>query len=133
MNMNDFNRILAATHLRGNKQWSTPSGAILDVLRDLIKEGQISDVSNACRLYSDIHPEAMFFIASNLPALVVNNFKPIGETVDFMEFVAWSEENPNWSNEISGNAMSPKLDGIVDALVEKLREFQQRKVFQTKP
>jgi len=124
MEMDDLKRILAATYQRGNRQWTTPSGAILDVLRDLIGAGQISDVSHACRLYSTVHPEAMFFVASCLPALIVNNYKPIGKTVDFSEFVAWSEKNPNWSNEISGNAMSPRLDGIVDALVEKLREFK---------
>jgi hypothetical protein len=124
MEMSDLNRILAATHQRGNKQWTTPSGAILDVLRDLIMAGQIGDVSSACRLYFTAYPEAMIFVASSLPALIVNNYKRIGETVDFNEFVAWSKRNPKWRDEISSNAMSSTLEGIVDALVEKLRAFK---------
>ena len=59
-----------------------------------------------------------------MPALIVNNYKPIGETVDFDEFAAWSKRNPNWSNELSSNAMSSGFGGVVDALVEKLREFK---------
>jgi hypothetical protein len=124
MEMNDLNRILAATHQRGNKQWATTSGAIIDVLRDLIRARQIADVSNVCRLYFTAYPEAKAFVASSLPALIVNNYKPIGETVDFREFIAWSKRNPNWSTELSSNAMSSGFGGVVDALVEKLREFK---------
>jgi hypothetical protein len=122
MEIDNLNRILATTHQRGDKQWATPAGAILDVLRDLIKAGQISDVSHACRLYSTAHPQARHFVASCLPELIVNNYKPIGETVDFPEFIAWSEENPEWSNKISSNAMSLRLEGIIKGMVENLRE-----------
>jgi hypothetical protein len=101
-----------------------PAGAILNVLRDLIKAGQISDVSHACRLYSTEHPQARHFVASCLPELIVNNYKPIGETVDFREFIAWSEENPEWSNKISSNAIWLRLEGIIKGMVKNLREFK---------
>ena len=63
-------------------------------------------------------------MASCLPELIVNNYKPIGETVDFPEFIAWSEENPEWSNKISSNAIWLRLEGIIKGMVENLREFK---------
>ena len=43
MDIDDLKQILIATHERGNKQWITPAGAILDVFSDLIKAGKLSD------------------------------------------------------------------------------------------
>jgi hypothetical protein len=125
MDVNDLNRILTAALQRGNKQWNTPSGAILDVLRDFIAESKIDEVAEACRLYQTLYPEAIFFVAGSLPALIVNNYKPISEAIDFNGFIAWSEKNRGWNDEISGNAMSPRLAYIVDELVENLRNYKK--------
>src|SRR5262249_3167020 len=100
MDIDDLKQILIATHERGNKQWVTPARAILDVLSDLIKAGKVSDVSHACRLYSAAHPQARHFVASCLPGLIVNNYKPISETVDFTEFIGYRSELPRISRDL---------------------------------
>jgi hypothetical protein len=94
MNSDDLKRVLVATSQRGNTQWNTPSGAILDVLRNFIKENKIAEVADACRLYFSTYKGAAVFIASSLPALLVNNYKPIAAAVNFDEFLEWSECNP---------------------------------------
>ena len=122
----DFKNILKAMFERGDKRWITPSGSIIDVLRAFIKEGEIDKVSVACRLYFKIHGDgAKNYISHHLPGLLVNNYKPICENLNFDQFLHWSNKNPQWQQAIIENAASSQLGVEVRALVADMSSFKR--------
>jgi hypothetical protein len=124
----DFNKLLTAVFDRGDKRWITPSGSITDVLRGFIKEEKIDHVSTACRFYFKIHGiGAANFVSHQLPSLLINNYKPIIGLLAFDEFLNWSNQNPNWEDEIVKNADSPSLGMKVRDLVASLSAFKKSK------
>ena len=124
--LEEFNSVLTAMFERGDKRWVTPSGAIVDVLRAFIKDGKIDNVSMACRIYFKMHGEgAANFVSHQLPALLINNYKPISGVLSFDRFLEWSNQNPDWQNEIINNAASPNLGVKVRDLVASISAFKK--------
>jgi hypothetical protein len=122
----EFNKILVAMFERGDKRWLTPSGSILDVLRAFIKDGKIDSVSIACRMYFKMHGEgAANYVSRHLPGLLINNYKPIIENLNFDQFLQWSNKNSNWQDEIVNSAASPDLGIKVRNLVESMSAFKR--------
>jgi hypothetical protein len=121
MTEDELKRALAAAFERGDRRWITPSGAILDVLRDFVGDGKIDEAAEAYRLYISLHPIAARFIAGALPAILVNWYKPILKAADFETFLEWTTANPDWAEKISSNPAN--LSTIVGDMIKSLEAF----------
>jgi hypothetical protein len=122
----EFEKVLRAMLERGDRRWNTPSGAILDLLRDFASQGKLTEIAEACRLYISAHPTAKTFVAGALPAIILNNYEPFRKVADFDKFLQWTSEKPDWAESIAGNAMSDRLAEIVDNLAKSLAAFRKR-------
>ncbi|MBZ9959026.1 hypothetical protein [Mesorhizobium sp. BR1-1-14] len=101
-----------------------PARAFIDLVRQLVSAGDLDVVSEASRLYFSIYPGAATFVPGSLPGLISNNYPPFKEAAVFKNLVEWSAQNPDWANQVAGSMMSPRLQAIVDDLVQSLREFR---------
>lgn len=52
MTEDELKRALAAAFERADKRWITPSGAILNVLRDIVRDGKIVEAAETYRVYN---------------------------------------------------------------------------------
>ncbi|MDB5376182.1 MAG: hypothetical protein JWR00_628 [Rubritepida sp.] len=127
MTQEQFNDLLKAMFERGNKKWVTPSGSMLDVIRSFIKVGDVDAVSIACRMYLKIYgPVAYNYISRQIPAIIINNYKPIYETLNFDQFILWANENLDWQDNIVAHAASPIFGVKVRAMVASISDFKKR-------
>lgn len=126
MTQEQFNELLKAMLTRGDKKWVTPSGSMLDVIRSFIKGGDVDAVSTACRMYFEIYgPVAANYISSQIPAILINNYKPIYESLNFDQFIQWATENPNWQDDIREHAAMSSFGLKVHAMVASISDFKR--------
>ena len=125
MDVGETTRVLEAIALRARGAMSLKQGEpLLDVLRDLARQGKIAEIAEACELYFVAIPqEARRFIAGRLPRIIFNHYLPTVEGFDFRVFVRWKEANSGWANSIRDNASSPRLPWIVEGMVASIREL----------
>jgi hypothetical protein len=127
MTQEQFNELLKAMLTRGDKKWVTPSGSMLDVIRSFIKGADFDAVSIACRTYFKIYgPVAEYYISSQVPAILINNYKLIYESLNFDQFIQWANENPNWQDEIKDHVAKPSFGLKVRAMVASISDFKRR-------
>jgi hypothetical protein len=109
---------------RSDRQWHSPSGAIITLLKELIREGKVADVADAATFYFRESPEARHFVAAALPAIFINNYRPLSEAATFEEFLAWSKTRPSWSKDISDHMRSAQLPHIIKSIVISVEQFK---------
>lgn len=123
MNGDDLEATIRATMLRHHGRWRTQSGAFLDVLREFAREEKIGEIANACQIYFESHRGAQSFVASALPEIIINNYKPLTAGVEYSSFLAWAEQNPDWADQIRDHARSPRLASVIHELKVSLQKF----------
>ena len=123
MNADDLDKTIEAILLRNDGRWCTPSGAFLDLLGQFAREEKIAEIANACEVYFSSYRGAQAYVASGLPAIILNNYKPLTAGVDFSKFLRWAEENPDWSDRIRNHACSTGLASVIDEMKASLQRF----------
>lgn len=123
MNEDDLNKTIEAILLRNDGRWCTPSGALLELLGQFAREEKIAEIANACEIYFGTYRGARAYVASSLPAIILNNYKPLTAGVDFSKFLRWAEENPDWADRIKSHADSTGLVSVVDEMRASLQRF----------
>ena len=90
MNADDLDKTIEAILLRNDGRWCTPSGAFLDLLGQFAREEKITEIANACEISFSNYRGAQAYVASGLPAIILNNYKPLTAGVDFSKFLRWA-------------------------------------------
>lgn len=121
MTAHDAAELVKAILRHSDPRWCTPNGAFLDLLCRFAAEGRIETIATACHLYFRATPTARAFVASSLPAIIVNFYKPIFDGVSFQKFITWTARHPRWSAEIREQATSQGLVRVVDRMVDSLQ------------
>ena len=62
---------------RDDPIWKTPSGALLDLLRQFAREEKIPEIATSCELYFARCPENRDYVEARLPAIIINNYGPL--------------------------------------------------------
>ena len=119
----DLDKVIGAMVLRNDGRWCAPSGAFLDLLRQFAKENKIAEMAESCRMYFSVYHGARKFVASRLPAIIVNNYKPLTVECSSTMFLKWSEQNADWAERIRRNACSPGLASVIDNMSISIRRF----------
>ena len=95
MNADDLDKTIEAILLRNDGRWCTPSGAFLELLGQFAREEKIAEIANACEIYFSSYRGARAYVASSLPAIILNGYKPLTAGVAFSKFLGWADENPD--------------------------------------
>jgi hypothetical protein len=125
MTLQELQDLIGATMSRGDPRWVTPSGAILDILRDFARQSRLEEIAEGLVLYCDAHPGALTFIAGCIPTLLINNYPAVRDVVSFDVFLRWSRDNPEWADNLSGRLSDPKrFAAQVEAIVQSLQAYR---------
>jgi hypothetical protein len=127
MTLEDIQKSIDAIEKHGHGGWLTPSGAFLDLLREFARDSKLKEISEACKLYFAAYPGTCVFVSSALPAIIVNCYPPFTDTVDFTDFLKWSNKNGDWAERISSSASAPVLVSEIEGIVSSVRQFADKK------
>ena len=123
MNANDLAEVEEAMRGQSDERRCTPSGVFLDLLRRFAEEEKIAEIAKACEMYFSNFRGSRNFVSAALPAIILNYHKPLTRGMTFSRFLEWSEQNPNWWDEIRRHASSPKLASVIDQMKTSIKQF----------
>ena len=123
MNADDLNKTMEAILLRNDRIWWTPSGAFLELLGQFAREEKIAEIANACEIYFQTYRRARAYVASRLPRIILNSYKPLTAGVDYSKIVRWADEHPDWADRIKSHAGSTRLVFVVAEMRASLQRF----------
>ena len=111
---NTINSIMA----RGNPEYTTPSGAFLEVLRDIAKQNRIDAIAECISVYCKAYPIARNFIIARVPGILVNHNFTMRTDLDYDKFIQWSVTTANWAegiiaNALDGNGLKMEVENII--------------------
>ena len=67
----------------GNPKDTSPSGAVIELIRSLCKESKVKEIPNVLNKYCKVYPSAAGFLRGRIPALLVENYFIIREDLNF--------------------------------------------------
>lgn len=121
MTIKNLKETIDAITLTNDRRWCTPSGAFLDLLKQLASAGEIDEIPEACRLYFSVFRSARPYVSAALPKILLNYYRPFAPGSDFHK---WAERNPDWSDRIRNRACSPGLVAVVEQIKTSRRQFR---------
>jgi hypothetical protein len=120
----DMQKLLDAIMKRGDRTYTTQSGAFLVLLRELAQESRISDMAEACAHYIRVYPMASAFVSAQVCPIIVNSYLPFLRDFPYDEFIQWSLVTPNWSDPIRNTFANPRLfERAISALTASVKVF----------
>lgn len=123
MNADDLTKVEETMGVGIDERWRTPSGAFLALLRQFAKEEKIAEIADACQMYFLQYRGSQNFVASALPAIILNHYKPLTRGVTFKKFLEWSDQNAAWADEIRDHASSSRLVAVIDRMKLSIEQF----------
>ncbi|MBJ7412676.1 MAG: hypothetical protein JHD15_20275 [Phenylobacterium sp.] len=115
-------RIAGAIAEQGSDAYTTPSGAMLDLLSRLAAEGELETFARAVDLAAKIHPQNAAFVRGKAPAKIASNYFGARLKLPLQDFTAWTNENPDWPDRLIDDLSSPDLfRRTVDTMAEQVR------------
>lgn len=121
-----IDKIIETKMERSNPQYTTPSGAFIELLRDLAREHKIKEISEALNIYCKEYHQAANFLRTRLPGILVNNYFTIREDLDYENFMKFSINDPDWADLIKEHAFSPENLVIeIESIITKSNEFKK--------
>lgn len=124
MNEEELKSVITTILERSNPQYTTPSGAFLELLREYAMNRKIEAISESCILYCNSYPEAKPFITNRIPGILVNHYFTIREDLNYDKFIHFSIKTENWADTIKINTFSPKhFLNEVENIIKKANNF----------
>jgi len=124
MDDQQLSQAIRAIFDRGSPRYTTPSGALFELLRTWAESQDLSSIAEACELYICAHPHASAFVAASLPAILVNSYFTVRPGFDYEKFVKWQAEKCNWSEQISlsftnSAGLAAAVENVVNVVAEQ--------------
>ena len=96
--------------------------AFLGLLRQFAREEKIAEIADACRMYFSKYRGSQNFVASALPAIILNHYKPLTRGVTLKKFLKWSDQKADWSDQFRDHVSSSRLASVFYLLSRLLRK-----------
>ncbi len=87
-------------------KYVSESGPILEFIRQLASEGRLSEVSASVEAYTTKVPASKAFIASSLPAIILNSYIYHNTQATYKNFENWLLSDGTWAEEIRSSAFN---------------------------
>ena len=123
MNEAELSATLEAIELRGDPNWTTPSGPFLDLIREFVTEDKPAVVAESCGLYFSVFPNARTFVMSSFPGILINNDQKLLPHVKSSTFHRWSQQNPKWADWVRDHVSSTELVTVVELIRSSVLAF----------
>jgi hypothetical protein len=118
-------RIATAIAEHGSAAYTTPSGAVLDLLTQLTEEDDLATFSRAFVILARAKPSNAALVAAAVPAKITN-FLVRHRNVDASTLIKWTNANPGWEDDLKNAVRNPKrFEQVVATMAEAIK--RQRK------
>lgn len=105
--VSDALRVADAITEQGSKAYIQPSGAVLEILSDLAKRGEMAKFSRAVNLFSTIHPANAAVVLESVPAKISAQYLGGTLRLNMSNFMAWTAKRPDWADDLRKAVTSP--------------------------
>ncbi len=111
-------RIADAIANQGSRAYTTESGATLDLLSELAKEGRLDTFARVCGLFATLYPANTAFLIEQIPLKIGANVLARAASSNLRRLNSWERSHPNWRNALKATIRSPSafvtaVDGMV--------------------
>ncbi len=118
-------RIAGAIALHGSAAYTTPSGAVLDLMTELANEDDLQGFSRAVVILARAKPANARYVIDSVPAKI-SNFVIRHRGISATDFMNWAKANPTWADELKQYARHPEaFERAVEALAHSIKEFSK--------
>ncbi|NSZ87768.1 hypothetical protein G6L97_27260 (plasmid) [Agrobacterium tumefaciens] len=124
VNVDAAERIARAIAEHGSKAYNTPSGAVLELMKELAKEDDLESLASAFVIIARAKPTNAKFITARVPAMI-SEFLIRHRGIDGGAMGKWGMSNPGWADEIKAAIREPeRFPQVVDALAQTIKRSQ---------
>ncbi|TPJ12253.1 hypothetical protein FJW04_23755 [Mesorhizobium sp. B2-7-3] len=119
-------RIARAIAEQGSKAYTTPSGAVLELMSQLAGEGDLESFSLAFAIIARAKPANAIYIAERVPAKI-SEFLCRHRGINGGDLGKWQISNPEWSDNLKAAVRDPaRFPRVVEAMAEAVRRTKNR-------
>lgn len=124
----DLLKLIEAIMKRGDREYTSPSGAFLELLREFANDGKILEMAEVCASYIRTYPEAAHFVSAQVGPTLVNSYFPFLQEFPYDSFIEWSAITPNWSEQLRNTFANYQLFPlVVRRLIESVKKYASEK------
>jgi hypothetical protein len=107
-------------------RYTSASGPILDVCRELVKDGRFDEIAESLRLWVGLAPQSELFVRASLPAIVLNWYIAEQDILTFEEFMNWARTTPTWAEQIASSALDGiRLRSTIGEIISSMGQYSQ--------
>lgn len=100
-------RVVDALLQQGSKEYTVPSGAVLDLMSELARAGNIEVFSKSFSLFSAVWPDTSESVRRAAPAKILNQYFMRAKGLSSSQFLAWERENRDWADRLRAEIDKP--------------------------
>ena len=127
MDQDIYQRIKSAILQQGSSAYSAQSGAVLDLLSELAKEGNLLALSSAFNEFAKAKPGNMNFVESTIPTKILNNYLLLKLQLDYNSVEIWMSKNPNWESAVKQHLRTPeKFEKNIHDMADAIRQLAKK-------
>ena len=127
MNLVHLDRVIEAIAKHGASAYITPSGAVLELLSDLAKEGAFQAMSLAFRLLSVARPGSSNYVREQIPGKIFNRYFSGALFIDGSAAYRWTKERPEWADQLKESIDNPqKFEEVAIAMGKQVLEYSEK-------
>lgn len=124
VNVETAERLARAIVEHGSKAYTTPSGAVLELMKELAKEDDLASFANAFIIIARAKPANANFIAARVPAMI-SEFLIRHRGIDGGVMGKWATSNRDWANELKAAVRDPeRFPQVVESLAQTIKSSQ---------
>ena len=102
------------------KEGGTPFESLLELIRELAREGKIADIGTVLSSFYYFEPLAKRYVSGRLPGIVASTYFPTLPEFKHGSFSNWASQNINWAAGIERNSGDgAKLESTVINIFKK--------------
>jgi hypothetical protein len=125
-------RIAQAIAQHGSTAYTTPSGAVLDLITKLADEDNLQGFSRAVVILARAKPANARFVIESVPAKI-SNFIIRRRDVTAGDLMKWADANPQWPDELKRSVRDPKqFERVVEAMAKSIKDFAKQGCVQSR-
>lgn len=102
-------RVADAIARQGSDAYSTPSGAVLELLTKLAEQGEITTFARAYALFAKLHQANSRYVRDSVPAKILSMYFGKRLRLDVRRTTTWTSQTPAWATELKATLSEPAL------------------------
>lgn len=126
LGVDDTVRVAEAIRDQHAPEYVTPSGAMLALLGDFARDGQIRALAHGYQLFGAIHRLNATFVAAQTPAMI-GRYMAAHHSISDATWTRWLKRNPDWTVQMRDALDDPRrFEGFIFATAAALGEDETR-------